>query len=179
MLAGGSGVTPMVQLVRAILADPRDRTEIRLIVANKTRGDIMLKDELDALAAAHPQFSVVYTLDAPEEGWTVRAARGERGGGGRGGAAAGTLVFSRRPIPDPFPLSPSLLAPSQGERGFISESMIRKALPPPQAAGRVFVCGPPPMLKALSGEKKSPTDQGELTGLLRELGYDSAQVYKY
>lgn len=57
--------------------------------------------------------------------------------------------------------------------------MIRKALPPPQAAGRVFVCGPPPMLKALSGEKKSPTDQGELTGLLRELGYDSAQVYKY
>jgi cytochrome-b5 reductase len=35
---------------------------------------------------------------------------------------------------------------------------------------------PPGMYKAISGGKKSPTDQGELTGMLQKLGYDKEQV---
>ena len=31
----------------------------------------------------------------------------------------------------------------------------------------------------LCGEKKSPTDQGELTGMLKELKYAPEQVFKY
>lgn len=67
---------------------------------------------------------------------------------------------------------------------------MKSLLPPPQQAGagaaagaavahKIFVCGPPSMVKALSGEKKSPADQGELTGMLAKLGYAPAQVYKY
>lgn len=33
-------------------------------------------------------------------------------------------------------------------------------------------------MKAISGGKKSPQDQGELDGALKELGYDKSQVYK-
>jgi len=33
------------------------------------------------------------------------------------------------------------------------------------------------MYKAVSGAKKSPTDQGELSGILQKLGYDKEQVY--
>ena len=32
--------------------------------------------------------------------------------------------------------------------------------------------------KAISGGKKSPNDQGELDGILKELGYSKDQVYK-
>lgn len=35
------------------------------------------------------------------------------------------------------------------------------------------------MMKAISGDKKSPKDQGELTGQLSELGYTAEQVYKF
>jgi len=35
------------------------------------------------------------------------------------------------------------------------------------------------MMKAISGDKKSPKDQGELTGQLSELGYSAEQVYKF
>jgi len=73
MVAGGSGITPMYQLIEEILSNPRDRTEIRLIYANRTPGDIMLKAELDALAAAHPQFRVLYTVDdSTGAAWKVR-----------------------------------------------------------------------------------------------------------
>ena len=37
---------------------------------------------------------------------------------------------------------------------------------------------PPGMYNAVSGGKKSPTDQGELTGILQKLGYDKEQVHQ-
>ncbi len=59
MLAGGSGITPMYQIACAILDDPKDRTEVSLIFGNLTEADILLRKELEALAAAHPnQFKV-------------------------------------------------------------------------------------------------------------------------
>lgn len=44
---------------------------------------------------------------------------------------------------------------------------------------RIFVCGPPGMYKAISGPKKSPQDQGDLGGFLKELGYTKDQIYKF
>ncbi|RYG47242.1 hypothetical protein EON67_08750, partial [archaeon] len=74
MIAGGSGITPMLQLIRAILDNPRDKTEVRLLFANKTPADVILKAELDALAAVHPNFKVTYIVDAGSAGadWKVR-----------------------------------------------------------------------------------------------------------
>eukprot|EP01111_Echinosteliopsis_oligospora_P000901 TRINITY_DN1112_c0_g1_i1.p1 TRINITY_DN1112_c0_g1~~TRINITY_DN1112_c0_g1_i1.p1 ORF type:complete len:262 (+),score=105.12 TRINITY_DN1112_c0_g1_i1:84-869(+) len=69
MLAGGTGITPMLQVVRAILKNPEDKTEVRLIFANVNEEDILLKKELDELAAKHPHFKVLYVLNNPPEGW--------------------------------------------------------------------------------------------------------------
>jgi cytochrome-b5 reductase len=60
----------MFQVIKYILADPSDTTEISLIFANVTADDILLKAELDELAAKHPQFKVYYVLNNPPEGWT-------------------------------------------------------------------------------------------------------------
>lgn len=70
MVAGGTGITPMWQVLQEVLADPEDKTEIRLLFANRHTEDILLKEELDALAAKHDNFAVRYTLSGRcPEGW--------------------------------------------------------------------------------------------------------------
>lgn len=50
MIAGGTGITPMLQLVRAALKDDLDKTKFSLIFANQSEGDIMLRKDLDEMA---------------------------------------------------------------------------------------------------------------------------------
>jgi cytochrome-b5 reductase len=70
MIAGGTGVTPMYQVAAAILKDPQDTTRISLLFGNLTADDILIKQELDALAAAHPKrFNVYYVLNTPPANW--------------------------------------------------------------------------------------------------------------
>jgi len=58
---------------------------------------------------------------------------------------------------------------------------LKTVLPEPKTENiKIFVCGPPGMYKAISGAKKSPSDQGELDGsVLEQLGYSKDQVYKF
>ncbi|KAF9177977.1 NADH-cytochrome b5 reductase [Haplosporangium sp. Z 11] len=70
LIAGGAGITPMFQLIGGILKNKSDKTKINLIFANVTPEDIILKDEIDAYAKAHPdRFKVTYVVDKPVEGW--------------------------------------------------------------------------------------------------------------
>uniref|UniRef100_A0A5B7A5R4 NADH-cytochrome b5 reductase n=1 Tax=Davidia involucrata TaxID=16924 RepID=A0A5B7A5R4_DAVIN len=70
MLAGGTGITPMFQVTRAILENPNDKTNVHLIYANVTYEDILLKEELDNMASNFPNcFTVHYVLNQPPEGW--------------------------------------------------------------------------------------------------------------
>ncbi|KAH7138613.1 hypothetical protein B0J11DRAFT_555320 [Dendryphion nanum] len=69
----------------------------------------------------------------------------------------------------------------QGGKGFVTKELLKTVLPEPKQGDKikVFVCGPPGLYKAISGGKKSPTDQGELEGHLKDLGYSKDQVYKF
>lgn len=71
MVAGGSGITPMLQIIRAVIRGRAagDKTEIDLIYANVSAQDIILKEDLDALAKQDAGFRVHYILDNPPEGW--------------------------------------------------------------------------------------------------------------
>jgi nitrate reductase (NAD(P)H) len=70
MIAGGTGITPMWQVVQAILKDPEDRTEMKLIFGNQTQDDILLREDLDMLAK-DDRFSVHHVLSRhPEPTWT-------------------------------------------------------------------------------------------------------------
>ncbi|KAK7694572.1 NADH-cytochrome b5 reductase [Cerrena zonata] len=71
MIAGGTGITPMLQIIRAALKNPADKTKLSLIYANVNPEDILLKKELDELAAKHgDRFTVHYVLNNPPAGWT-------------------------------------------------------------------------------------------------------------
>mmetsp|Transcript_28711 Transcript_28711/g.34976 ORF Transcript_28711/g.34976 Transcript_28711/m.34976 type:complete len:311 (+) Transcript_28711:74-1006(+) len=72
LIAGGTGITPMLQLANAIFRDDKDKTTtLSLLYANQTENDILCREEIEALAKANPdRFSVWYTLDRPpESGW--------------------------------------------------------------------------------------------------------------
>jgi len=64
MVAGGTGITPMYQIIRTVLSDPTDRTQLKLLYASKSVADILLRREIDDLVARHPdQLQVLYLID--------------------------------------------------------------------------------------------------------------------
>lgn len=138
MIAGGTGITPMYQLCRAIFNNPNDKTKVTLVFGNVSEKDILLKKQLDELENTYPQrFRAFYVLDNAPKGWN-------------------------------------------GGSGFITKDLLKTVLPEPKEDNiKVFVCGPPGLMKAVSGPKVSPKDQGEVAGSLQELGYNKDQVYKF
>jgi cytochrome-b5 reductase len=60
----------MYQILIHALTKPENKTKFKLIFANVSEKDILLKEELDALKKKYPQtFDVVYTVDAAGPGW--------------------------------------------------------------------------------------------------------------
>ncbi|BCR89282.1 cytochrome b5 reductase family protein [Aspergillus chevalieri] len=74
MIAGGTGITPMLQIIKAIIRNrPRnggnDTTKVDLIFANVNPEDILLKDQLDQLEKEDDGFNVYYVLNNPPASW--------------------------------------------------------------------------------------------------------------
>lgn len=70
MIAGGSGITPMLQVMGGIVTTPEDTTKVSLLYANDSPNDILLKEELDELASKYPYFKVEYVLKDAPANWT-------------------------------------------------------------------------------------------------------------
>lgn len=70
MIAGGTGITPMLQLVRQVIRDPSDKTQLALLFANQSEDDILLREELEQVQKDYPeQFKLWFTVDRPTEDW--------------------------------------------------------------------------------------------------------------
>lgn len=65
MIAGGSGITPMLRVMRSILHDATDATTVHLLFANHSEDDVLLQAELEACARDDPaRFNVWFTVSA-------------------------------------------------------------------------------------------------------------------
>ncbi|EJD03498.1 cytochrome-b5 reductase [Fomitiporia mediterranea MF3/22] len=138
LIGGGSGVTPLYQVLTHALSDPSNKTKFTLLFSNVTDKDILLREEFDALAKKFPEtLKVVYYLDKGDKDW-------------------------------------------KGETGYISKEGVKKYVAGPEGGEKVkiFVCGPPGQVASLAG-KKDGMKQGELGGILKELGYTEDQVFKF
>ncbi|CAN1752265.1 Nitrate reductase [NADH] [Linum perenne] len=70
MLAGGTGITPIYQVVQTVLRDQDDKTEMHIVYANRTEDDILLRDELDEWARTDDRLKVWYVVqESIKEGW--------------------------------------------------------------------------------------------------------------
>lgn len=136
MIAGGTGITPMLQVILEILRNPDDHTEVHLLFANKTEADILLKDRLDELQKKHANLHVTYLVEQGSNSWTG---------------------YVGRPTPN----------------------YIRSFIPAASEDTLVYVCGPPGMMQAVSGNKTKDFKQGPVEGTLKELGYTEDMVYKF
>ncbi|KAF1317752.1 Nadh-cytochrome b5 reductase, partial [Globisporangium splendens] len=133
MIAGGTGITPMLQIIRRALQNPEyvrialvllhigcvskltlcvlivsslcsDKTEFYLLFANQSEQDILCREEIDAMVQNHANVHAHYTIDRASDGWKHSV-------------------------------------------GFVNAEMIKNNLPPAAADVQIFMCGPPPMLK--------------------------------
>ncbi|KAM7511854.1 hypothetical protein LguiB_010729 [Lonicera macranthoides] len=119
-------ITPLLfsllQLTRAILENPKDKTKVHLIYANTTFEDILLKEELDGYASKFPNhFKVYYVLSQPPERW--------KGGIGH---ISKDMIQSHCPAPSPHIQNSCVIN--------ISETNEKE----------VLRCGPPQMNKAMA-----------------------------
>lgn len=68
LIGGGTGITPLYQLLHQITSNPKDNTKVNLIYGNLTPEDILLKKEIDAIASKHKdQVKVHYFVDKADE----------------------------------------------------------------------------------------------------------------
>lgn len=70
LILGGSGITPGYQLLERILRTDGDTTQLRVVDANKSEADILLKDELQRMSDDAPaQIKVAHVLSHPGDDW--------------------------------------------------------------------------------------------------------------
>ena len=71
MIAGGTGITPVMQIAAEILRHPEDSTQMSLIFACREENDLLMRSTLDEWAAKFPtKFKVHYILsDAWSKDW--------------------------------------------------------------------------------------------------------------
>lgn len=135
MLAGGSGITPMLQIINAIISNPEDKTKVTLVFANSTEEDILLREQLSELEKKYENIKVYNIVSKPSGKW-------------------------------------------RGLSGRINEAVVRRYMPAPSDDNMVFVCGPMDFYKSISGTKAPDYSQGEVAGVLKDLGYTKEQVLK-
>lgn len=123
MIAGGTGITPMFQIIKSSVKDQNDKTKLALIYANVDESDIckqffaervltltcqVLRKELEELRdQSNGRFVIYYVLNKPPADWKY-----------------GT--------------------------GFVTKEMIESHMPSSSPTEeKVLMCGPPPMLTAM------------------------------
>ena len=172
LIAAGTGITPMWQVIQAALSDPSDTTRISLVYASRSPEAILLKPQLDAAAANYPErLHVAYIVSE-----LTASPTGSRSHVGRTGVGL----------------------PAGVQLGRIDEAVLRTHLPPPpdgrnaqadEEVCHVLVSGPDALLVDLCGPRARDggVQQGPhggtahakhpaIGGLLRRLGYRSNQV---
>jgi cytochrome-b5 reductase len=68
MICGGTGITPMIQALHAILGDSESNIEkVHLLYGSRTFDDILGRQMIDDWCATHPKFSVTHVLSHEEK----------------------------------------------------------------------------------------------------------------
>jgi len=73
-VAGGTGITPMISIIRWILTQRLD-AELFLVFANKTEADIIFLEEWNRNVREHSNFHCYHVLEQPPAGWSQGIGR--------------------------------------------------------------------------------------------------------
>jgi nitrate reductase (NAD(P)H) len=71
MVCGGSGITPIYQVLRAVMQDKDDPTHCTVLNGNRLIEDILCREDLDTFAAENPErCTLLNTLTKGPDDWT-------------------------------------------------------------------------------------------------------------
>lgn len=125
MVGGGTGITPLFQLIRSICEDKNDDTTISLVYGNRSESDIMLREKLDYYAkVAGDKFKLHYVLDQPGPGWK----------GGKGHVTKETL---EERMPKPADDTKVLLCGPPGMVNAMKKSLVELGFQSPAPVGKM------------------------------------------
>lgn len=149
LIAGGTGIAPLLQLARILLDSPHDgETTIHLLFINRHEDDILGHSIIEQMVKDHPQqFFVTYSLtDSSESEYET----------GRG-----TVDMAKRALPPSSSEGDTMIFVC-GKDGFVDywSGPVGRGPPKPDGA-------------------KGPKIQGPLQGVLKKAGYTAEQVFKY
>lgn len=147
LLAGGSGIAPMYQLLQSSIANPEDRTTFHLVYANKASANIPLREHLDALHERFPEkFSIDYVVDQDSEEMGLKS-----------GLLTKELLSSLEITPPSAPISHAILVSGpDAMHELLTGNTSLDWSPTPQG--------------------KAGTPLKEFSGSLKEMGYSPRQV---
>ena len=156
LVAAGTAIAPMWQLIQTALADQDDTTRLSLVYASRSPESILLKEELDRAAAQHPErLRISYVVSG-----LGRGSSGALPAGVRVGRIDSELL--RAELPQPATAEQECHVLVSGP-----ESML------------VELCGP----RARDGGEPTPAEEQaqqarhpRLGGVLSKLGYRANQV---
>jgi cytochrome-b5 reductase len=127
MIVGGTGITPMIQALHAILggdSNNKKKQKVTMLYGSRVSDDILGKELLDKWQADHAdQFTCVHVLSHEPDDSDWKGARG---------------FVDKAKIEKYFP-------PSNNNNNDDDDSSFC-----------IFVCGPPPMYNALTGPRDEP-----------------------
>ncbi|KAG9244470.1 putative nitrate reductase [Calycina marina] len=76
MIAGGSGITPIFQVLRAVLKDAKDPTRCVLLDGNRREEDILCREDIDILMNGNGErCKLIHALTRPTDGWNGHTGR--------------------------------------------------------------------------------------------------------
>lgn len=156
MVCGGTGITPMYQVLRTIAERPDDETRVDLITAQKSLQDVLLMEGLKRCVNLKPdQIKIHFIFSDPSR---------ENGG-------AFPFEKTHGQIDENY-LSKHLPS-SKGLHTHVRHYHL------PCADYVILVCGPEAMMESICGAKNPDKTQGKLSGHLASLGQDESHVYKF
>jgi len=153
LIGGGSGITPLYQILAHALKDKDNTTKFTLLYGNLTEEDILLRQEFDNLKKKYPStFDVVYFVDKKTGNDTTIQT-----------GYIGKDAIQRHLKAD---LGSKI-------KVFVCGTCLK--MPSGYILSTCITIGPPGQMKAVSG-MKAGMKQGELSGALKEAGFTEDQV---
>ncbi|TRM68315.1 hypothetical protein BD626DRAFT_545452 [Schizophyllum amplum] len=171
MISGGTGITPFVQLWSTIISSPdhSPNTRFTLLHSSPSSDELPPAEVLSPLlayAAERPErLKVQFFVDQDAKALPSLPPSATPAVGRINRAALEKVLY------------PNGTGSSWWRRLF-STSTTSQEQQNSQRRVLFLVCGPEPMIGALAGPYGRNFSQGPVGGVLKELGYDSTQVYK-
>ena len=146
LLAGGSGIVPLMSMIRTHEA-VNSKAALQLIYSARTPDDVIYADELSKRARLAP-VTVVTFLYTRLSRWRKTPAtvtpESEISGQPRPGGLFSRLAHQAEPV------GAGALGPVRGYAGRLSADVLAKTAFPPELSPAVFACGPSGFVEAAS-----------------------------